>query len=324
VAAPEVVDLTQGWRAHEDMAGAASSASAAARQMVKALERSTTMAQVLLLAPTAAAAAGAAAATGGAEGAARGAAGGAAGASRPVLCVVNTHLFGHPDATHVRLFQSATFMRHVERVAARHAAAAAGSGFAVVVCGDFNSQPEEGVGLLLRRGLVSADHADWQRATRFRLIESRAEREAHWFKRAPGGAEAGADGGDGLMRRGDVEREDGREGREGVGEGAAEEAEVEGFGFEAQEGATDLAFDLRQGVCMSAQASELRAGGRVIVWVPTWVPTWVPCALPCPLSPPRALASRPFRSVDGSHAHTLDRDPPRARLRRPPLHLLHR
>jgi mRNA deadenylase 3'-5' endonuclease subunit Ccr4 len=38
VAAPEILDLTQGWRAHEDMAAIASSRSPAALQLVKALE----------------------------------------------------------------------------------------------------------------------------------------------------------------------------------------------------------------------------------------------------------------------------------------------
>lgn len=38
VAPPEILDLTQGWRAHEDMAAVASSRSPAALQLVKALE----------------------------------------------------------------------------------------------------------------------------------------------------------------------------------------------------------------------------------------------------------------------------------------------
>jgi len=66
------------------------------------------------------------------------------GAARAPLCVVNTHLFGHPDATHVRLFQAATLMRHVERVAERYGVNPDNNSYnlAVVVCGDFNSQPQ--------------------------------------------------------------------------------------------------------------------------------------------------------------------------------------
>ena len=107
-----------------------------------------------------------------------------AGEASPVVCVVNTHLFGHPDATHVRLFQAACVMRRLEALAARIRAPARADGapaLAVVLCGDLNSQPEEAVRDLLVTGSVSSEHADWQRAAQFRLIASRAEREANWF-----------------------------------------------------------------------------------------------------------------------------------------------
>jgi hypothetical protein len=87
----------------------------AALQLTKALERSTTMAQVLLLTPVANSATN-------------------SGANRQILCAVNTHLFGHPDATHVRVFQAATLMRHVERVFRRHAGVHACVCVCVCVC----------------------------------------------------------------------------------------------------------------------------------------------------------------------------------------------
>jgi hypothetical protein len=93
----------------------------------------------------------------------------------------------------------------------------------VVVCGDFNSQPEEGVRELLVKGAVYRDHSDWLRAARFRLIESRAEREANWFKQPNSG-----------------------EGKGGGGEGGQEDAdtEAEGILFGAEEGGADLACDV--------------------------------------------------------------------------------
>ena len=222
-------------------------------------QRSTTMAQVLLLAPVSTRSTG--------EG------------PRPTLCVVNTHLFGHPDATHVRLFQALSFMRHVERISGRFAASSASSdsALAVVVCGDFNSQPEEGVRDLLTGGHVSADHSDWQRAARFRLIESRAEREANWFKSASDDGRQGAksigNAGNESTER-EVDSKGGATNADGETKGAqggasavndADDADVEavagseglGLGFDAQEGAADLALDLSQGIRLEQGCREL-------------------------------------------------------------------
>ena len=198
------------------------------------------------------------------------------GAARAPLCVVNTHLFGHPDATHVRLFQAATLMRHVERVAERYGVNQDNHSYnlAVVVCGDFNSQPQvltqstcftgtkvntdaqgtqEGVRDLLTKGCVPFDHNDWVRAAKFRLIESRAEREANWFKQPALREEGGSDGkgGDVLGVEYRVGKEEERQ------EGLDKELEEERLVFEAQECAADIGMELRQTLRLEQGCSEV-------------------------------------------------------------------
>jgi len=94
------------------------------------------------------------------------------------LVVVNTHLFGHPDATHVRLVQSAVMARGVEEIVSLEG----WSDASLVVCGDLNSLPEEGVCDFFVDGGVGVDHEDWWRGLKFENIMSRQEREARWFE----------------------------------------------------------------------------------------------------------------------------------------------
>ena len=177
-----------------------------------------------------------------------------AGEASPVVCVVNTHLFGHPDATHVRLFQAACVMRRLEALAARIRAPARADGapaLAVVLCGDLNSQPEEAVRDLLVTGSVSAAHADWQRAAQFRLIARRAEREANWFATQNVAQHKASDA-------------PAQQTRKPVGPTAAtmapESGKLRGAGWDyenMQEGGADLAIPLRQGMSLAQACAEL-------------------------------------------------------------------
>ena len=183
------------------------------------------MAQLLLLRPVGAAAGGDK----------------SAGEASRVVCVVNTHLFGHPDATHVRLFQAACVMRRVEALAGRFGTRADGApAMAVILCGDLNSQPEEAVRDLLVTGTVSQDHSDWQRAAQFRLIASRAEREANWFKSKDALAQQT------LKPSGSTV--------------APESGQQRGAGLDyvnMQEGGTDLAIPLSQSMSLAQACAEL-------------------------------------------------------------------
>eukprot|EP00887_Chlorella_sp_A99_P003497 scaffold7.g3497.t1 len=131
--------------------------------------------------PGARAAAGGAGGTGGA---------GATAADAP-LCLVNTHLYFHDSAPHVRTMHAWAILHEAAALVARHAralqaaappdaggggAAAGGGGgaprgpAALVFCGDLNcglSRGVPGVVELLRSGRLAADYWDWERGRGF-------------------------------------------------------------------------------------------------------------------------------------------------------------
>jgi mRNA deadenylase 3'-5' endonuclease subunit Ccr4 len=77
------------------------------------------------------------------------------------VCVANVHQFGDPGAPHVRLLQTALVLRSCERLIAAHPNLAT----ALVLAGDFNCGPEEGMCELLRAGAVDENHRDWRRGS---------------------------------------------------------------------------------------------------------------------------------------------------------------
>ena len=81
-------------------------------------------------------------------------------ASGGALCVGNTHLFFHPGAMHVRVLQAHEFVRRANE----HA----GEDTPLVLCGDFNGEPEDGVIRYLRCGEIDASDEDWVRGSLFR------------------------------------------------------------------------------------------------------------------------------------------------------------
>jgi len=76
------------------------------------------------------------------------------------LCVGNTHLFFHPGAMHVRVLQAHEFVRQANEYA--------GEDTPLVLCGDFNGEPEDGVIRYLRHGEIDASDEDWVRGSLFR------------------------------------------------------------------------------------------------------------------------------------------------------------
>jgi mRNA deadenylase 3'-5' endonuclease subunit Ccr4 len=154
IAATHAVDLTAEWAECPDLAALVNGPSEVAARLKRGLERSTTVAQAMLLESVG-------------EGAPR------------RLWLLNTHLFGHPDATHVRLVQVCSLMRKAARLAAKKTVGGPAPG--LVLCGDFNSLPDEGVRELLEKGAVGKEHPDWRRGTRFKPIDNRKDREQAWF-----------------------------------------------------------------------------------------------------------------------------------------------
>jgi 2',5'-phosphodiesterase len=160
----------------------------------EALQRVGTVAQLLLLAPTGAAIAAAAAAA--EAGGPAAAAAAAAAAARPLL-LVNTHLFYHARAPHVRslhvwaMLQEAAELAAAARSDAALAAACRGARPALVFCGDLNSDINDGVPgavELLRAGRLPARWWDWAEGARFAWGAA---------ARGEGGEEAAGGGGGG-------------------------------------------------------------------------------------------------------------------------------
>eukprot|EP00803_Ostreobium_quekettii_P002086 evm.model.scf_565.5 EVM.evm.TU.scf_565.5 scf_565:12776-26338(-) len=92
------------------------------------------------------------------------------------LCVVNTHLFFHPRAPHIRSMQAACIMHEAH---ALMTSAASGSTapepISVVFCGDLNSAMHSGrpgAVELLQQGRLRADYWDWKDGALFKWDKS--------------------------------------------------------------------------------------------------------------------------------------------------------
>ncbi|XP_952433.1 uncharacterized protein TA12335 [Theileria annulata] len=86
------------------------------------------------------------------------------------LFVANTHLYFHPMAGHIRLLQTYVMLNELEKFKIK---AADKHGFDVnsdsytLMCGDFNSFPNESIYNLIVTGHVSYNHPDWSLGERF-------------------------------------------------------------------------------------------------------------------------------------------------------------
>lgn len=73
----------------------------------------------------------------------------------PLLCIANVHIFSNPKFPDVKLWQSHSLVKQIERVVMSR-------NLPVILCGDFNSEPSSGVYELMTRNHVPADHPDLQ------------------------------------------------------------------------------------------------------------------------------------------------------------------
>ena len=88
---------------------------------------------------------------------------------RRSLVVANTHLFFHPGAVHLRVLQSRWLLRHADRARRARAAESGGAdAVGLVVCGDFNGEPHDGVTRHVADGRLSAGDSDWALGSVFR------------------------------------------------------------------------------------------------------------------------------------------------------------
>jgi 2',5'-phosphodiesterase len=92
----------------------------------------------------------------------------------PALVVANTHLFFHPGAVHLRVLQARWLLRHADGLRRRYqqeVSQASGldtgsddrevlqrarAGVGLVICGDFNGEPCDGVIRFMREGRLGA------------------------------------------------------------------------------------------------------------------------------------------------------------------------
>ncbi|CDI78142.1 endonuclease/exonuclease/phosphatase domain-containing protein, putative [Eimeria acervulina] len=86
-----------------------------------------------------------------------------------IIVVANTHLFFHPNASHVRIIQVYVLCHLVAAfaAAAASAAAAAAADVSIILCGDLNCDEESGGFTLLNDAFISKRHPDWKYAATY-------------------------------------------------------------------------------------------------------------------------------------------------------------
>jgi|LauGreDrversion2_3_1035106.scaffolds.fasta_scaffold103193_1 2',5'-phosphodiesterase len=92
------------------------------------------------------------------------------------LVVVNTHLFFHPGAAHIRMLLVSAILREVQ-AARQKWEGETGLPLAVILAGDLNSEPDTGAIELLGSGQVSAQHQEWVAAASFAWGDTDADAE---------------------------------------------------------------------------------------------------------------------------------------------------
>ncbi|XP_067001852.2 2',5'-phosphodiesterase 12 isoform X2 [Anabrus simplex] len=78
-----------------------------------------------------------------------------------LLVVGNTHLYFHPDADHIRLFQAAMAILYVQEIVSALSVQLPEKQISTIMCGDFNSTPDCGVYQLMTTQFIPTDYQDW-------------------------------------------------------------------------------------------------------------------------------------------------------------------
>ncbi|CAJ1366825.1 unnamed protein product [Effrenium voratum] len=95
-------------------------------------------------------------------------------ATGKTLVVVNTHLFYHPNARHIRLLQIMCILGQVQELREKHRSEG-GALPHVILAGDLNCLPDTGAVQLLLQGEVPSDHADWESSSQFAWREEEVQ-----------------------------------------------------------------------------------------------------------------------------------------------------
>lgn len=75
--------------------------------------------------------------------------------------LANTHLYFKPDADHIRLLQTITCLRYLEKKLELVKSKYLGNSVGVIFCGDFNCTPPFGCYRLATGGKITEDDEDW-------------------------------------------------------------------------------------------------------------------------------------------------------------------
>jgi len=78
-----------------------------------------------------------------------------------ILVCVNTHLFFHPRASNVRIFQSAIMLHYLRKFVDELANDYKDCTISYILMGDFNSKPSSGAVELIRTGKLPGNHTDY-------------------------------------------------------------------------------------------------------------------------------------------------------------------
>jgi len=78
-----------------------------------------------------------------------------------ILVCVNTHLFFHPRANNVRVFQSAIILHYLSKFVDRLVNEYKDCTISYILMGDFNSKPSSGAVELIRTGKLPGNHTDY-------------------------------------------------------------------------------------------------------------------------------------------------------------------
>lgn len=79
-----------------------------------------------------------------------------------ILIIGNTHLYFQPIADHIRLLQAGMFIYWLNSIFNKTKIEMPTSQISLIVCGDFNSTPSNGIYKLFTTGKVSSDLEDWR------------------------------------------------------------------------------------------------------------------------------------------------------------------
>eukprot|EP01054_Gregarina_sp_Poly1_P002327 Gregarina_sp_Poly_1__2326@NODE_1620_length_3700_cov_81_161299_g1067_i0_p1_GENE_NODE_1620_length_3700_cov_81_161299_g1067_i0NODE_1620_length_3700_cov_81_161299_g1067_i0_p1_ORF_typecomplete_len376_score41_71Exo_endo_phos/PF03372_23/1_3e23_NODE_1620_length_3700_cov_81_161299_g1067_i016902817 len=88
------------------------------------------------------------------------------------ILVSNTHLYWHPNASHIRTLQAYVMLVELGVLYTRYCAQDENSPIDVIVCGDLNADDRTGTIDLIENGAVPSDHVSWKDA---RIFASRQQ-----------------------------------------------------------------------------------------------------------------------------------------------------